>query len=309
VRELVRGYADAIFEDRSDLNALGAELTSFAEALAGSEDLRGALTDPTISAPTRTAIVHDLLSRRVSPKALGLCAFAVQGGPAGEYADDVGSLATSARALRDGMVLRYDGPLGRVAATDRLDGYATAVLAPVRGEAALDNIEDELFRFMRTVEGNEALLEALTSPEISAEVRRAMVLELLASRATSESARTAAYAAHVGRPRDYIKLLEALVQRVALEAHRRVADVRAAVVLAEPERLRLAAALGRLVGYQVEVRVTAEPHLLGGFVATVGDTVVDCSLRHRLEQAKELFAMSPGAPGAGSSPGTERTAD
>ena len=256
------------------------------------------LANPTVQAPTRSAVVHDLLSGKVSPQALGLLVFAVRSGAAGDYADDVKALAAWPRALQEGMVARYDGPLGRSAAGERLEGYATAVLAPVRGKA-LDNIEDELFRFMRTVEGNEALQQALTSGEIAVPVRQAVVADLLARRASPETPRLARYAVRVGRPRDYLKLLEALVQRVALEAHRRVADVRAATELDEPQRLRLAAALTRFVGYEVEVRVTPEPPLLGGFVATVGDTVVDCSLRRRLEQARELLLMSPGATGAG----------
>jgi F0F1-type ATP synthase delta subunit len=49
-----------------------------------------------------------------------------------------------------------------------------------------------------------------------------------------------------------------------------------------------------LTGYQVELRVTIEPDLLGGFVAYVGDTVLDASLRQRVRQAREVFLSPPG---------------
>ena len=46
------------------------------------------------------------------------------------------------------------------------------------------------------------------------------------------------------------------------------------------------------------MRVTTEPGLLGGFVASVGDVVFDASLRRRVEQAREAFSsLSHGWPG------------
>jgi len=72
-----------------------------------------------------------------------------------------------------------------------------------------------------------------------------------------------------------------------------VADVRSAVEMTEAQRSRLAAALTRFAGYEVDVRVSTEPRLLGGFVASVGDLVFDASLRRRVEQARSLlFAPS-----------------
>ena len=117
----------------------------------------------------------------------------------------------------------------------------------------------------------------------------------------------ATYAARVGRPRDFPVLLGALVDFVAKEANRRVADVRSAIEMTAQQRARLAAALTSFTGYPVDVRVTPEPQLLGGFVANIGDIVIDASLRHRLELAREALlepgrvagAAGPAAPLAG----------
>ena len=53
---------------------------------------------------------------------------------------------------------------------------------------------------------------------------------------------------------------------------------------------RLATALGRATGKDVEVKVIVDPTVLGGLVARIGDTVIDGSVRHRLEQMKERHA-------------------
>jgi F-type H+-transporting ATPase subunit delta len=305
VHERVQGYTDAVVEGLGrDLETVAGQLEAFSALLASSADLRAALANPTTSAPVRRAIIQELLSKKVSAPVLDLLTFAVQSGPAADYAQDVAGIAAAGVAKRDGMVVLDEGPLGRTAAAERLDGYATAVLAK-SGERHLGEIEDELFRFMRIVDGNEQLRTSLTTSAFPAPQRQAVVEGLLARRASAESARLATYAARIGRPRDYLELLEALVQRVAKEANRRVADVRSAVEMTPRQRARLAGALERFSGYPVEVRVTSEPALLGGFVAYVGDLVVDASLRHRLEQAREhLFAPStppgePSAPGRG----------
>ena len=227
----------------------------------------------------------------------------MQSGPAADYVQDVAGMAAAAAARRDGLVVRDEGPLGRTAAAQRLEGYATAVLSGVRGERHLGEVEDELFRFMRTVRGNDELNAVLTTAEVPAQVRQAVVHDLLSRRATPASVRLATYAAGIGRPRDLPPAARgagpAGGQRSQPAGSRRPLGVE----MTEAQRRRLAAALTRFAGYEVDVRVSPEPALLGGFVASVGDMVFDASLRRRLEQARGLLfapstsrrAMRPGA--------------
>ncbi|HUC16052.1 MAG TPA: F0F1 ATP synthase subunit delta [Acidimicrobiales bacterium] len=309
MRERVRGYADAIFEaSGAHVGRVADELQDFYQLLAGSTDLAWAMANTVTPVPTKRAIIQQLLGRKLSAPVLDLANFVLQSSPAEEFMADVASLAAAAAARRDGMVLLDEGPLGRTGATERIDGYASAVLTSVRGERQLGDIEDELFRFMRIVEGNEELRVALTTAEQAATVRASVVTGLLTRRASQESARMATYAARVGRPRDYPALLGALVDLVAKEANRRVADVRSAIEMTAPQRARLTAALTSFTGYPVDVRATADPQLLGGFVANIGDVVIDASLRHRLELAREALlepgrtAGSGGAVGAAGGP-------
>jgi F-type H+-transporting ATPase subunit delta len=299
VRERVRGYADAIFEaSGSHMARVADELHGFYELLAGSTDLAWAMANPGTPVPTKRAIIQQLLGRKLSAPVLDLVNFVLQNSPGEEFAADIASLAAAGAARRDGMVLLDEGPLGRLGATERLDGYASAVLSSVRGERQLGDIEDELFRFMRIVEGNEELRVALTTAELPATVRASVVTGLLTRRASQESARMAAYAARVGRPRDFPALLGALVDLVAKEANRRVADVRSAIEMTASQCARLTAALTNFTGYPVDVRTTADPQLLGGFVANIGDLVIDASLRHRLELAREAL-REPGRAAGG----------
>jgi F-type H+-transporting ATPase subunit delta len=185
---------------------------------------------------------------------------------------------------------------GSGGALERADGYASCVLEAVDDEAALSEVEDELFRFERIVAGSTELSEALIGRDLSAAARAGLVRDLLGSKATPATTRLAIYATSIGRPRDYLALLNALIARVAAETDRRVARVRAMVEMTEEQEERLAAALSRMAGQRVEVRVIVDPSVLGGFVATIGDTVVDGSVRHRLDLLKERLVLSEAPP-------------
>jgi F-type H+-transporting ATPase subunit delta len=137
------------------------------------------------------------------------------------------------------------------------------------------------------VAGAENLRTALESRDLPAEARAKIVTDLLESKATPASTRLAAYLTKVGRARDYQHLLGIVVERVAAESNRRLADVRSAIDLDDQQQRELAAALSRIIGHDVEIRVTVDPSVVAGFVASIGDTVVDASARHQLELLKE----------------------
>jgi len=68
-----------------------------------------------------------------------------------------------------------------------------------------------------------------------------------------------------------------------------VARVRSAIALSDEQTSRLAESLGRATGKNVEVKVVVDPTVQGGIVAEIGDTVIDGSVRRRLEQLRAAF--------------------
>jgi F-type H+-transporting ATPase subunit delta len=289
VRQSIRGYTDAIIEQagaEGELGQVASELAGIADLLNGSEDLRRVLDDPDVPVPARRGVVTDLLQSRVSDTTMRLVTFALQADRATEFQKNVGWLASRIDASARHLAPVGDVVLGRRAAIERVDGYATALLQDIEDRGALGDVEDELFRFMRVVDGSDDLLAALSNRDLDAAARRSIVVDLLQGRATSTTTRLATYATQVGRPRDYANLLGHLVDRVAAESNRRLATVRSAVDLDDARRNQLAGVLTRIAGHNVDVRVTVDPTVLGGFVATIGDTVVDGSTRHRLDLLK-----------------------
>jgi len=92
-----------------------------------------------------------------------------------------------------------------------------------------------------------------------------------------------------GRARDLTGIADELVALGAAEGGRDVAVVRSAIDLTDDQKTRLAAALQQAVGTPVDVRVVIDPSVLGGLVAQVGDTVIDGSVRRRLDLLKQAI--------------------
>ena len=171
--------------------------------------------------------------------------------------------------------------------SERVEAYAEALLTIARAEGRLADVEDELFRFARTLEGNDELRLALTDPALPVERRIAVVEELLGGKALRTSTALAAFVVAAGRTSELPAIVDGFCEKAAAERSHEVAEVRSAVPLDEGQRERLAVALNAATGKQVEVKVIVDPEVLGGIVTRIGDTVIDGSVRTRLEQLKE----------------------
>jgi F-type H+-transporting ATPase subunit delta len=174
-------------------------------------------------------------------------------------------------------------------ADNRIDAYADALFAVAAAEGRLDNVEDELFRFARVFEGSEELRLALTDPKTPATRRQQVVEDLLQGKASATTVALISMVVGTGRARDLPAIITALVEKSAQASNKAVAEARSSVALTEDQRQRLAAALGKATGKQVEVKVIVDPRVLGGIVTQIGDIVIDGTVRHRLEQLRKAF--------------------
>ena len=172
----------------------------------------------------------------------------------------------------------------------KIEAYAQAMLEVARAEGRLGAVEDDLFRFARTYEGSDNLRVALTDPALPLERRIAVIEELMGRKALATSTALVSMLVGVGRAGDLPAVVDRFVQLAASERQHEVAEVRSAVPLDDDQVSRLAGALSNATGKDVEVKVIIDPTVLGGLIARVGDTVIDGSVRHRLEQLKERIS-------------------
>lgn len=166
-------------------------------------------------------------------------------------------------------------------------GYAEALFRVVQAEGELERVEDELFRFGKLLEQNHELKQALSDQGLDKAQREKVLEELLADKVSPHTLGLLTFIVAQGRARQLPQILEHVSQLAAEARKSVVAEVRSAVPLDDAQQEKLAAALSKATNKNVTVKVIVDPAIIGGVVAKVGDTVIDGSIKRRLDQLKE----------------------
>lgn len=174
-------------------------------------------------------------------------------------------------------------------ADDRIRGYAAGLLEIARAEGELDRVEGELHQVARVFESSEELRNVVADPSVPLERRSGIIHDLLGGRAADTTVAAINFIVGSGRGRDLPAISDGLVKAAAASRQREVAEVRTAAPLDEDQMRRLEAALGRVTGKNVELKVIIDPDVVGGVVARVGDTVIDGSARRRLDSLRQAL--------------------
>ena len=171
---------------------------------------------------------------------------------------------------------------------DRIDGYARGIFELARAEGELERVENELFTVGQALEGSAELRSTLTEPQLPLEKKHAVIDDLLGGRASSLTVGLVRFVLGQGRASELPAMAKALVEKAAESRDKAVAEVRSAVTLDDQTIERLAAALSKTTGKNVEVKVIVDGSVIGGIVARVGDTVIDGSIARRIDSLRQI---------------------
>ncbi|WP_088319599.1 F0F1 ATP synthase subunit delta [Kineosporia sp. R_H_3] len=246
----------------TDPARVGEELLGVTDVLASSAGLRRALTDPSRDGEAKAGLVTQLLGSRIGSTT----------------ADFVAGLARA----------RWSRPADL---TDAVESFGvSAVLAGAEQAGRLDAVEDELFRFSRTVAGDNSLRDAFSARTAGADRKAQLVRTLLAGKAAPETVRLAVQAATAPRGQRTEAVLEGYVEAAAQRRRQLVAEVTSAAPLTQVQRDRLAAALQRLYGREIRINADVDPSVVGGLRVQVGGELIDGTVVGRLDEARRRMA-------------------
>jgi F-type H+-transporting ATPase subunit delta len=170
---------------------------------------------------------------------------------------------------------------------DRINGYAHGIFEMARGEGELERVEGELLAVSSAFESSPDLRSSLTDPQVPLEKKQGIIDGLIGGRASSLTVGLIQLLVGQNLASEFPAIAKAVAEAAASSRDRELAEVRSAVPLDDQTVQRLASALGRATGKDVEVRVRVDPSVIGGIVATVGDTVIDGSIAKRVESARQ----------------------
>ena len=243
----------------AEAGALSDELFAVTQVLDGEPQLRRALADPSAPGGARAALAQRLLSEKIS--------------------------ATALRLVSEVVAMRWSHPLDLVDAVESLAAQASFEQAAAAG--TLDEVEDQLFRFARILEGERDLRAALSDATLPADRKRALLDGLLASKVDPVTLRIITAAAlSPSERRTLERALEGFSQLSAQLRERVIARVTTAVLPDQSQLDRLGATLARIYGREMDLQVEVDPRLIGGVVVRVGDEVLDGSIANRLTRVR-----------------------
>ena len=257
-----RKALDAALSAGVDRQVLGDELLAVTGVIDGNATLRRALADPSRDAAQKQALAERLLPGKVSPEAVVV------------VKSLVGQRWSTERDLSDTLE-----SLG-----------LESILAAAEAAGRSDAVEDELFRFERTVAGSPELRDAVTNRNAPGEPKATLVSTLLEGKASPETVRLARQAVLAPRGRKFDRTLEHMLALAAKRREQLTAVVTVAADLDARQSERLAAALQRIYGKPVLLQVVQDPAVLGGIRVQVGDEVVDGTVLRRLDEARRHIA-------------------
>ncbi|MEW1721890.1 F0F1 ATP synthase subunit delta [Streptomyces sp. NPDC093109] len=258
-----RERLDALTDSTSvDVAELSEELSAVTVLLDREVSLRRVLTDPARSGEAKAELAGQLLGGQVG----------------GVTADLIAGMVRS----------RWSGPRDLVDAVEEL--ASSAELTAAQRAGGLDDVEDELFRFGRIVESDQALRAALTDRSATVAAKTTLLHSLLGGRANPVTERLVVRLVTRPRGRSLEAGLQTLSRLAAARRERLVAVVTSAVPLTDGQKQRLGAALAKLYGHPMHLNLDVDPAVLGGVTVRVGDEVINGTVSDRLEEAERRLA-------------------
>ena len=250
----------------ADPQRLSDDIFAVVSLLTTQGSLRRAVSDPGIDPGAKERLVDNLLTGKISDRALEL--------------------------VRQTASSRWSEPRDVV---DALEAVAVdAALTRAEADGQLDEVEDELFRFQRIVDGEPALRAALTDRNLPDDRKQQLVRRLLEGKAAAVTAALVERAVLYPRGRTIERVLDEFTGFAAQRRSRLIARVTTAVALSEAQQEQLATALAREFGHEVRLQLVIDPEIVGGITVRVGDELLDASVLRQLDTARRQITGRSG---------------
>lgn len=173
--------------------------------------------------------------------------------------------------------------------SEKVNAYAKALVLIGRADNRLADIEDELFQFATILKTNDQLRNTLNDANIAIEERIAVIDQILEGKALNTTKGIISMLVASEHSGLIDEITDAFVREAAKTRSKEVATIRTAVALDEDIVNRIAAALSKRTGKDLDVKVIVDESVMGGIIANVGDEVIDGSVKTRLSKLKETI--------------------
>jgi len=254
---LAQAKADASAYLGSDLG-FAIDLFVVADAISGSTQLRGILSDTSTESEAKNALIERVFGKKVSASAV-------------EFVKKVAAL-------------RFSRSMDLVIVLEQLGVYAAAATASKTN--LLDQVQSELFTFQQVVASDRDLQFALSNKSAPNETKLALVDALIGSKANSVTQALVRQAVGSARGRRVAIVIDQFAKQVAAYGDSLVATITVSKELEQGQVERLRSTLASTYGRQISLNIEIDPSILGGMVVQIAGEIIDGSVSTRLQNLK-----------------------
>lgn len=257
-RQALAAAVDKLIATKDVTIAVGEQLLTVSRAVDESAQLRGILADPSVVPAEKSRLLGQIFPG-LSGTAAGIAGTIV----AGRWSDG--------EELVDGL--------------EQIGIHAIA-----QGDGHSGVIESELFEFGGVVSREASLELALGNKLADPAGKAAIVQQLIGRKAHAGTVAIVEHLVRSPRGRRIGEMLATAADIVASAGARRIATVTSAAPLSAAQQKRLAAALTKQYGSDIQLHLVTDPAVVGGARVQVGDDVIDGTIASRLADLKLQLA-------------------
>jgi len=167
--------------------------------------------------------------------------------------------------------------------------YANSLLSSAIEKGNLDKVAKDMELVYSAIKSSAELSRTLASPIVKAQLKSSILEEIFKKKISKETMDFLKFVVEKNRE----DLLESIVNKFLELRDQKLGlvnvNVKSAVELGEDQKKKLKEKFEKLLNKKVRFNFTIDPDVVGGFVAKVGDTVYDASLKNQLEILKKRF--------------------
>ncbi len=167
--------------------------------------------------------------------------------------------------------------------------YAASLLDLAVNNKNLDAVSGDMVLVSDTLTGNPQLVRIISSPVVRSNIKLSIIEDIFKSRITSDSLNFLKFIILKNRE----NLLKNIVKRFLQLKDEYLGivnvEVKAIVRFTTVQENKLISNMESFLHKKVKVKYIIDNELIGGFIARVGDTVFDASLKHQLDMLRKQF--------------------
>jgi F-type H+-transporting ATPase subunit delta len=171
------------------------------------------------------------------------------------------------------------------------DVYARSLFEVARDAGRLDVVREQIGQFADAVDENRELQVFFFSPYFSTE-EKTEGLKKLVDGPDPIVLNFLTLLVEKHRMPAIFRIRTAFDQLWDVENHRLPVEVTSAIELENKVIKQIGDRIAEQTGQKIELTATVDPDVIGGLVVRVGNTVLDASIRHRLDQLRKEVARA-----------------